>query len=159
MSLRLLKFLVLAVFCTVSALAQMPIPYGPSVSVENAKKAAAAALDEARKGNWKMAVAVVDTGGVLVYYEKMDNTQIGSADLAIDKARTAVQFKRPSKAFQDLVDQGQPHLVTLDHVTAVQGGLPIVAEGKIIGAIGASGGTSAQDEQCAQAGLNTLGTQ
>src|SRR5258708_40004374 len=83
-----------------------PNPYGPPVSVENAKKAAAAALAEARTNNWKMAVAIVDTGGILVYYEKMDNTQIGSADLAIEKARTAVRFKRPSKAFQDLVAGG-----------------------------------------------------
>ena len=94
---------VLAVSCAMSALAQAPNPYGLPVSVENAKKAAAVALDEARKSNWKMAVAVVDTGGTLVYYEKMDNTQIGSADIAIEKARTAVRFKRPSKAFQDAV--------------------------------------------------------
>ena len=81
MSQRLLKFLValLAAVFTMSALAQAPIPYGPSVGLENAKKAAAVALDESRKGNWKMAVAVVDTGGVVVYYKKMDNTQIGSA--------------------------------------------------------------------------------
>jgi hypothetical protein len=108
MSLRLIKLpmAILAVLCAMSALAQAPIPYGLPVSVENAKKAAATALDEARKGNWKMAVAVVDTGGTLVYYEKMDNTQIGSADIAIDKARTAVRFKRPSKAFQDVVAGG-----------------------------------------------------
>ena len=107
MRLRLVKLsAVLAVLCTMSALAQAPNPYGLPVSVENAKKAAAVALDEARKGNWKMAVAVVDTGGTLVYYEKMDNTQIGSADIAIEKARTAVRFKRPSKAFQDAVAAG-----------------------------------------------------
>ena len=111
MPLRLVKLsAVLAVLCTVSALAQAPNPYGLPVSVENAKKAAAAALDEARKGNWKMAVAVVDTGGTLVYYEKMDNTQTGSADVAIEKARTAVRFKRPSKAFQDAVAGGGPGL-------------------------------------------------
>ena len=92
--LRLFKFPVaLAILCTMSALAQAPNPYGLAISVENAKKAAAVALDEARKGNWKMAVAVVDTGGTLVYYEKMDNTQIGSADIAIEKARTAVRFQ------------------------------------------------------------------
>ena len=103
MSLRVVKIHValITVLCAASVLAQAPNPYGPPVSVENAKKAAASALAEARKGNWRMAVAVVDTGGVLVYYEKMDNTQIGSADIAIEKARTAVRFKRPSKAFED----------------------------------------------------------
>jgi glc operon protein GlcG len=160
MSLRLLKFLValLAVFCTVSALAQMPTPYGPSVSVENAKKAAAVALDEARKGNWKMAVAVVDTGGVLVYYEKMDNTQIGSADLAIDKARTAVRFKRPSKAFQDLVAGGGSGLriLGLPGAVPIEGGVPLVMDGQIVGAIGVSGDSSDHDGICAQAGASTL---
>ena len=103
--LRLFEFPVaLTILCTMSALAQAPNPYGLAVSVENAKKAAAAALDEARKGNWKMAVAVVDTGGTLVYYEKMDNTQIGSADIAIEisapetPGRFALKF--------DLVSEG-----------------------------------------------------
>jgi hypothetical protein len=91
---------VIAVMSAVNAAAQMPNPYGPSVSVENAKKAAAAALAEARTNNWRMAVAIVDPGGILVYYEKMDNTQVGSADVAIEKARTAVRFKRPSKALR-----------------------------------------------------------
>ena len=157
---RLLKFLTVLVvaLCTVSALAQMPIPYGPSVSVENAKKAAAVALDEARKGNWKMAVAVVDTGGVLVYYEKMDSTQIGSADLAIDKARTAVRFKRPSKVFQDLVAGGGAGLRILGLLGAVpiEGGVPLVMDGQIVGAIGVSGDSSDHDGICAQAGANTL---
>jgi len=160
MSLRLLKFLaaLLAVFCTVSALAQMPIPYGPSVSIENAKKAAATALDEARKGNWKMAVAVVDTGGVLVYYEKMDNTQIGSADLAIEKARTAVRFKRPTKVFQDAVAGGGAGLriLGLPGAIPIEGGVPLVMDGQIVGAIGLSGDSSDHDGICAQAGASTL---
>ena len=81
--------------------AQMPNPYGPAISLEEAKKAAAPALAEAAKNKWTVAVAIVDPGGNLVYYEKMDNTQIGSANVAIDKARTATLFKRPTKAFQD----------------------------------------------------------
>jgi glc operon protein GlcG len=97
---------IITVLCSLSALAQAPNPYGPPISVETAKKAAAAALAEARTNNWRMAVAVVDTGGILVYYEKMDNTQIGSEDIAIEKGRTAVRFKRPSKAFQDSVAGG-----------------------------------------------------
>lgn len=80
-----------------------PIPYGPPISVENAKKAAAAALAEARKNNWLMAVAVVDPNGVLIYYEKMDNTQLGSASVSIGKARSAALFKRPTKEFQDML--------------------------------------------------------
>ncbi len=127
-----------------------------TISLAAAKKMAAAAEAEATKNNWTMVISVLDDGGNLVDLERMDGTQLGSIEVSQGKARTALQFKRPSKVFQDLVDKDQPHLVTLDHVTAVQGGLPIVMEGKVIGAIGASGGTSAQDEQCAQAGLNTL---
>jgi uncharacterized protein GlcG (DUF336 family) len=127
-----------------------------TISLAAAKKMAAAAEAEAIKNNWTMVISVLDDGGNLVDLERMDGTQLGSIEVSQGKARTALQFKRPSKVFQDLVDKDQPHLVTLDHVTAVQGGLPIMMEGKVIGAIGASGGTSAQDEQCAQAGLNTL---
>jgi len=160
MSLRFIKVSVVlsAVLCAMSALGQAPIPYGLSVSVENAKKASAAALEEARKGNWKMAVAVVDTGGVLVYYEKMDNTQIGSADIAIEKARTAVRFKRPSKAFQDLVAGGGVGLRILRLPGAIpfEGGIPLVMDGQIVGAIGVSGDSSDHDGICAQAGAGTL---
>ena len=160
MSLRLLKSLValLAVLCAASALAQSPLPYGLPVSLENARKAAATALEEARKGNWKMAVAVVDTGGTLVYYEKMDNTQTGSADVAIEKARTAVRFKRPSKAFQDLVAAGGNGLRILRLPGAVpfEGGIPLIIDGQIVGAIGVSGDSTDHDGICAQAGANTL---
>ncbi len=160
MSLRLLKSLValLAVLCAASALAQAPLPYGLPVSLENARKAAANALEEARKGNWKMAVAVVDTGGTLVYYEKMDNTQTGSADVAIEKARTAVRFKRPSKAFQDLVAAGGNGLRILRLPGAVpfEGGIPLIIDGQIVGAIGVSGDSTDHDGICAQAGANTL---
>jgi hypothetical protein len=88
------------------AFAQMPNPYGFSISLENAKKAAMPALAEATKNNWSMAVAVVDPAGNLVYYEKMDNTQLGSANVAIDKARSAALFKRPTKALQDALAAG-----------------------------------------------------
>lgn len=160
MSLRSVKFVavLLAVLCAANALAQAPLPYGPPVSVENAKKAAAVALEEARKGNWKMAVAVVDSGGTLVYYEKMDNTQLGSADVAIDKARTAVRFKRPSKAFQDLVADGGAGLriLGLPGAVPIEGGVPLIMDGKIVGAIGVSGDSSDHDGICAQAGAATL---
>ena len=137
--------------------AQMPNAYGASVTLENAKKVAAPAVAEAEKNHWNVAVAVVDTGGNLVYYEKMDNTQLGSANVAIDKARTAALFKRPSKAFQDAIAAGPDGARVLSlKVTAVEGGMPMVQDGKIVGAIGVSGATSAQDAQCAKAGADAL---
>jgi glc operon protein GlcG len=136
----------------------MSYPYGAPVGVEAAKKAAAAALAEAVKNKWTMAVAVVDPNGTLVFYEKMDNTQIGSAEVAIAKARSAAQFKRPTKAFQDALAAGGAGLriLGLPGAVPVEGGIPLVSDGKIIGAIGLSGGTSEQDGQCAQAGAGTI---
>jgi glc operon protein GlcG len=137
---------------------QMPNPYGPPISLENAKKAAAAAIAEAKKNNWTMALAVVDPNGTLVYYEKLDNTQIGSAQVAISKARTSAIFKRPSKWFQDQVAKGGEGVryLGLEGAVPLEGGVPIVLEGKIVGAIALSGGTSAQDAQCAQVGADAL---
>lgn len=136
----------------------LPNPYGPPISVDNAKKAAAAALAEAVKNHWTMAVAIVDPSGVLVYYEKMDNTQIGSADVAIEKARSAARFKRPTKAFQDGLAQGGAGLriLGLSGAVPVEGGIPLIADGKIIGAIGLSGDTSDHDGQCATVGAATI---
>ena len=128
-----------------------------TVSLALAKKMAVAAEAEATKNNWSMVITVLDDGGNIVYIGRMDGAQLGSIDVSEGKAHTALAFRRPSKAFQDLVDQNQPHLTTLPHVTAVQGGLPIMLDGKVVGAIGVSGGTSAQDEQCAQAGINAIG--
>jgi len=141
-----------------SALAQMPNPYGMPISLENAKKAAAPALAEAAKNNWNMAVAIVDPSGNLVYYEKMDNTQLGSANVAIDKARTAALFKRPTKALQDALAAGGDGLriLKIQGATPVEGGIPLVMDGKIVGAIGVSGASSAQDAQCAKAGADAL---
>jgi glc operon protein GlcG len=150
--------LVLVPCLLVGALAQMPNPYGLSIPVEDAKKAAALSLAEARKNNWTVAVAVVDPSGNLVYYEKMENTQLGSANISIDKARTAAMFKRPTKAFQDALAAGGEGLriLRLQGVTPVEGGFPLVADGKIVGAIGVSGATSAQDAQCAKAGADAF---
>ncbi len=132
--------------------------YGTSVTVDMAKKAAAPALAEARKNQWLMAVAIVDTAGDLVYFERMDDTQVGSVQVAIDKARSAARFKRPTKAFQDALAAGGEGLriLALNGAVPVDGGLPIVVGGKIVGAIGASGGTSAQDGQVAAAGVAAL---
>ncbi len=145
--------------CALGLGAQMlPNPYGPPIGVENAKKAAAAALAEATKNHWNMAVAVVDPSGTLVYYEKMDNTQIASANISIEKARTAAQFKRATKTFQDQLAQGGPNLrlLGLPGAVPIEGGVPISAEGKIIGAIGVSGDISANDGQCARVGAATI---
>src|SRR5467141_1894961 len=133
-----------------SAVAQMPNPYGLPIGLENARKAATPALAEAAKNNWTVAVAIVDPGGNLVYYEKMDNTQLGSANVAIDKARTAALFKRPTKALQDALAAGGDGLRVLGirGVTPVEGGIPLVMDGKIVGAIGVSGGMPTQDGQC-----------
>jgi uncharacterized protein GlcG (DUF336 family) len=139
--------------------AQAPPPaYGMPIGLESARKAATAAVAEARKNSWMMAVAVVDPAGNLVYFEKMDGTQTGSVNVAIEKARSAALFKRPTKAFQDVVASGGIGLriLGLPGAVPVDGGLPLVSEGKIIGAIGLSGGTSEQDGICAQAGVNTI---
>lgn len=136
----------------------MALPYGPPVTLEVAKKAAAAALAETRKNNWLMAVAVVDPSGNLVYYEKMDNTQLGSAHVSVDKARSAALFKRSTKAFQDNVASGGAGLRVLDLEAAVplDGGEPLIVDGKIIGAIGLSGDSSDHDGQCARAGAEAV---
>jgi glc operon protein GlcG len=132
--------------------------YGPSIALEVAKTAAAAAIVEARLNTWDMAVAIVDTAGFLVYFEKMDDTQAGSVAVAQAKARSAALFKRPTRAFQDTLAAGGEGLrvLGLEGAVPVEGGLPLFIDGKIAGAIGVSGGTSGQDGQCAQAGVEAL---
>ena len=151
---------VLCALCAVAsgARAQLPNPYGPSITMENAKKVAAAAIAEARKNNWTMAIAIVDTAGDLVYFEKMDGTQAASVGIAPDKARSAARFKRPTKALQDVLAAGGEgwRLLALQGAVPVEGGLPILIDDKIVGAIGASGGTSQQDGLAAKAGTDSL---
>ena len=132
--------------------------YGPNISIETAKKIAVPAIAEARKNNWNMAIAIVDTAGDLVYFEKMDDTQIGSVQVAQSKARSAARFKRPTKAFQDALAAGGEGLriLALDGAIPVEGGIPLVSGGKIVGAVGASGGTSQQDGVVAQAAVAAL---
>jgi glc operon protein GlcG len=144
--------------CVATAIAQLPNPYGPPVSLENAKKAAAAGIAEARRNNWTMAVAIVDPSGTLVYYEKIDDTLIASAQLAISKARSSALYKRPTKTFQDALAAGGEGLRILgtEGAVPVEGGYPIVMDGKVVGAIGMSGGAPAQDAQCAKIGADTL---
>ena len=132
--------------------------YGLPISVDTAKKLSAAAITEARKNNWTMAVAITDINGDLVYFEKMDGTQTGSVKVAIGKARSAALFKRPTKAFQDALAAGGEGLRVLgiEGAVPVEGGLPLLLDGKIIGAIGCSGGTSQQDGVAAKAGADAL---
>ena len=152
-SMRFIGVVVVALSATTLS-AQMPNPYGAPINGENAKKAAAAALAEARKNNWNMAAAVVDPAGDLVYFEKLDGTQAASVNIAVDKARSSARFKRPTKALQDVLAAGGEglRLLGLQGAVPVDGGVPILIDGKIVGAIGLSGGTSAQDGQCAAAG-------
>ena len=142
---------------TTAALSQVP-QYGANVNQDQAHKAVAAALAEARKINVPMAVTVVDTAGQLVVFDRMDNTQTGSIAVSQDKATSAAMFRRPTKAFQDAVAQGGAGLriLTLRGASAVEGGLPLVVDGKIIGAIGVSGGSAEQDGVVAKAGADAL---
>jgi glc operon protein GlcG len=130
------------------------VPYGAPIALAEAKRVLIAAQAEAARNKWNVAIAVVDSGGHLVAFERMDTTQYGSVEVAQDKARTAVAFRRPSKAFQDTIAAGAEgmRMLKLSGATPIEGGLPIIAEGKIIGAIGVSGVTSAQDGLIAAAG-------
>lgn len=127
-----------------------------TMTLEAAKKIAAAAQVEAKKNNWNVVISVVDDGANLVYLEKMDGTQIGSIEIAQMKARTAIKMKRPSKAFEDMIAGGRNAVLKLPDVLGVEGGLPLVVDGQFIGAIGVSGVTSAQDGQIAAAGVKAL---
>jgi glc operon protein GlcG len=128
--------------------------YGSSIGSEQAKAVAAAAVAEAKKNNWRMAFAIVGVGGELVYFEKMDGTQLASIEIAQAKARTSVMYRRPSKAFADQYAAGNTAFTTFpERPVASEGGLPIVVDGKIVGAIGASGGTGQQDGLAATAGV------
>jgi uncharacterized protein GlcG (DUF336 family) len=144
------------------ALAQQPPPappaYGEQINLEQAKKAVAAAVAEAKNINTFMAIAVVSPSGDLVYFEKMDNTQFASINISIHKARAAATFRRPTLSFEERVAAGGAGitLLTLDGIIASPGGNPIIVGGKLIGAIGVSGGTGAQDHQVSLAGVAAL---
>ena len=137
---------------------QGPLPYGMPIGLDQAKKAIAAAEVEAKKNNWPVVIAVVDSGGHLVLLQRLDNTQYASVDIAKGKASTAVAFRRPSKALEDAVAAGGAglRLLRVEGLTPMEGGIPIVADGKIIGGIGVSGVLSSQDAQVARAGIDAL---
>lgn len=141
---------------SLSTLAQQRPPYGTAINLETAKKVGAAAIAEAKKNNWNVAVAIVDNHGMLVYYEMLDDTQTASASVAVEKARTSAGYRRPSKEFEDGIAGGRTAILGLPGVTPIEGGLPIVVGGKMIGAVGVSGVLSSQDAQVARAGLEAL---
>jgi glc operon protein GlcG len=148
-----------AALCCLMGAAHAQVPqYGANVNHEQARKAMAAAVAEARKQNLPMAVAVVDNAGQLVAFERMDNTQTGSIGVAQDKAVSSAMFRRSTKVFQDAVAGGGAGLrvLTLRGANAVEGGLPLVVDGKIIGGIGVSGGSAEQDGVVAKAGLDGM---
>jgi glc operon protein GlcG len=139
-----------------AAAAQERPPYGQEITLDQAKKIAAGANAESKKNGWRMEIAVVDNHGFLVYYERMDDTQTGSVDVAIDKAKAAAMYRRPTKAFEDGIAKGRTALLGLRGATPIEGGLPIMVGGKVLGGIGVSGANSDQDAAAAMAGLKTL---
>ena len=140
--------------CSTLAMAQDRRPdYGTPVNVAQAKKIAAGVIGECAKSQWNVAVAVVDNHGYLVYFERMDNTQTASMDIAVGKAKAAATYRRPTRAFMDVINKGGVATATLPGVFASPGGLPIMVDGKVTGGVGVSGVTGDQDEQCAKAGV------
>ncbi|SRR5713101_5690798 len=150
------------VFAAASASAQAPAPppppYGPAITLDQAKKATAGAEAEARKNNWNVVIVVLDSGGHIVMIHRMDGAQFGSIEVAREKAYSAVAFRRPTKVFEDAVGQGGVNLrvLRLPGASPLEGGLPIVADGKLIGSIGVSGVLATQDAQIGRAGIEAM---
>jgi glc operon protein GlcG len=168
-----LVFAAIAATLAVSASAQQPaqpnprdavpdkmpndIPYGAPISLDRAQAAINAAVAESKKRGWKLNVAVFDSGANLVAFARMDGAQLGSVQIAEHKARAAVKYRRETKAFESGVQEGNLHyLLTLDDVIASRGGIPIVDNGQMVGAIGCSGGTGSQDEVVCKAGADAV---
>lgn len=145
----------LALFAASAAAQQRP-GYGTPVTVDQAKKIAAKVVAECQSNKWNVAVSVVDTHGMLIYFERMEDTQTASSEISVMKARAAAMYRRPTRAFVDAIAQGGPSLLSLPGVVASPGGVPLMVGGKVIGAVGVSGVTGDQDEQCAKAGAAAL---
>jgi glc operon protein GlcG len=143
----------LAAFATTASAQDKRPDYGTDINAAGAKKIAADVLAECTKNGWNVAVAVVDNHGFLVYFERMDNTQTASMDIAVGKARAAATYRRPTRVFMEVINKGGPATGTLPGVFASPGGLPIMVDGKVTGGVGVSGATGDQDEQCSKAGL------
>jgi glc operon protein GlcG len=132
------------------------IPYGPPISLERANALIAAAVAEAKKHDWKLNVAVLDSGANLVAFQRMDGAQLASIQIAEHKARAAVSFRRETKVFETAIQNSSPYVMTLDGIIGSRGGIPLVDGGKLIGALGCSGGTGSQDEVACKAGVAAL---
>lgn len=145
-----------SLFAAPLAVAQMPNVYGAPIRVDAARRVAAAAIAEGKKNGWTVAAAVVDPGGALTYFERIDGTQAGSSEVALAKARSAAAFKRPTKAFEEALAGGRQAILSLPGAVALEGGIPLVLDGQIVGAIGVSGATSEQDGVCAKAAVAAL---
>jgi glc operon protein GlcG len=149
------------------ALAQQPpapapsavtLPYGPAITLDQAKRAMAAAELEAAKNSWQVAITILDSGGNMIMFHRVDNAQLSATTVSEGKARTALEFKRPSKALDDAIAAGGAgmRLLALKDITPLEGGIPVIVDGKIVGAIGVSGALSSQDAQVAKAGADAL---
>jgi glc operon protein GlcG len=154
---RLIVSVTVMGFLCAAATASAQLMDKKGLTLDAAKKVAAAAEEEAVKNKWAVVIAIVDEGGNLVYLQRLDETQIGSIEVAIQKAKTAVSFKRPTKALEDAVlTGGRTVVLSLPGAVPIEGGLPLTVDGKVIGAIGISGVTAAQDGQIAKAGTDAL---
>ena len=154
---RMLSLIALAVFVALSMNANAQLADKKVLTLEAAKKIAAAAEAEARKNNWNVVIAVVDDGGHLVYLQRIDGTQTGSIDVAIGKARTSAAFKRPTKVFDELA-KTRPSITSISpNAVLLEGGVPVMVGGQLVGAVGVSGVTSQQDAQIAEVGIAALG--
>jgi len=143
----------------VASLSSAQLTTKKSLTLAAAKKLAAIAESEAMKNKWTMVIVIVDDGGNLMYLERMDNTQIGSIEVAIQKAKTAISFKRPTKSFEERALAGRNVLLALPGAVPIEGGIPIVIEDQYLGAIGVSGGSSEQDGLVAKAALDAFTAQ
>ncbi len=150
-----MRTIILSLFLTAS-FAQAQLATKKALTLDAAKKIAAAAQAEAIANKWTMVIAIVDDGANLVYLEKTDGTQIGSIDVAQNKARSAVRYKRPTKAFEDALVGGRQAILSLPGAIPVEGGIPLMIDGVVLGAIGVSGATSAQDGQVATVGAKAF---
>lgn len=152
---RTLRNILLAAACA-GVLSGAELATKKALTLAAAKEMAAAAEAEARKNNWNVVICIVDEGGHLIYLQRMDETQLASTEIAQGKARTALMYKRPTKAMEDAVAGGRAVVMRLPGALPVEGGLPITVDGRIIGGIGVSGVQSVQDAQIAKAGLAVL---
>ncbi|MBV9524012.1 MAG: heme-binding protein [Alphaproteobacteria bacterium] len=151
------SLLVLAAYSSGGAQTPQP-PYGPPIDLALAKRVMAAAEAEATRNNWTVAIAIVDISGDLVMLQRLDNANLSATRIARGKARTALEFRRPTKALEEAIAAGGPglRLLAIEGVTPIEGGLPLVADGKIIGAIGVSGGAASQDGQVGKVGADAI---